>query len=677
MNDLIKYIVVIFCAFTFTLSAQKVYWAKTLNDFSSENASRAYPTSYKAKNVLGRPNTMPGKKNYHPMAWAPHSKNGGMEYVDVEFEKPVYARQIIIVENVNPGAIKKLEFYDENDVRIFQLVEDRGFKHKDLTKPLIITFPQQSKPVKRVILFMNTGLVQGWNQIDAIGLSEEVFPYEVKINLVSDEVPEFKKEHLSSAINSTADELLPQITPDGKTLYFTRENHPQNYGYYRGRSSQDIWKSEMDENGNFKPAVKLGKPLNNAYHNSLCAITPDGQKALVMNVYHRNGRMSKGISFSYKEGDKWGFPVRINIDNYYNKNKFGEYYLSVSGRIIVMAIERNDTYGEKDVYVSFKKRNGTWTEPKNLGPVVNSPCSEVSPFLAADEKTLYYANSCLLGYGSHDIFVTRRLDDTWTNWSEPQNLGPSINTKGFDAYYSITASGEWAYFSSTNTTDKSNDIYRIRLQEAAKPKAVVLVKGNVYNAKTNEPIEASIFYESLTTGKEIGEARSKAKDGYYSIVLAAGEKYGFRATAKGFASISQNIDLTNLDDYEEITRNLHLVPLEKGQTVQLNNVFFEYDKTEINQETNLELDRLVKLMNEYPNMIIEIGGHTDNVGSKSYNKTLSTKRAKAVYQYLINKGIDKSRLSYKGYGETKPLESNDTEEGRKVNRRVEFKIIKL
>jgi outer membrane protein OmpA-like peptidoglycan-associated protein len=676
MKNLIKYIIIVW-ALTLSLSAQTVYWAKTLNDFSSENSNIAQKYSYKAINVLGRPNTMPGKKNYHPLAWVPRSKNGGIEFVDVEFEKSVFARQIIIVENVNPGAIKKLEFYDDNDVRIFQLVEDKGFKHKDLSKPLIIPFAKPEKPIKRVILYLNTGLVQGWNQIDAIGLSEEVFPYEVKINVVSDEAPKFKKEHLPSTINSTADELLPQITPDGKTLYFTRENHPQNFGYYRGRSPQDIWKSEMDENGNFKQAEKLGRPLNNAYHNSLCAITPDGQKALVMNVYHRNGRMSKGISMTYKEGDHWGFPEKINIDKYYNNNKYGEYYLSVSGRIIVMAIERKDTYGEKDVYVSFKKSDGTWTEPKNLGPTVNTPCSEVSPFLAADEKTLYYANACLWGYGSHDIFVTRRLDDTWTNWTEPQNLGPSINTDGFDAYYSITASGEWAYFSSTNPSDKSSDIYRIRLQEAAKPKAVVLVKGNVYNAKTKKPIEATIFYESLTTGKEIGEARSKSKDGFYSIVLTSGEKYGFRATAKGYASISQHIDLTELHDYQEIRRDLYLVPLEKGQTVQLNNVFFEYDKTEINEETNLELDRLVKLMNEYPNMVIEIGGHTDNVGSKSYNKNLSTKRAKAVYQYLIKKGIDKSRLSYKGYGESKPLKSNDTEEGRKVNRRVEFKIIKL
>jgi len=663
--------------FSCLLPAQSVHWADTLIDFSSELSRSEAPSAYKARGILGRPNAMPGKNNYHEMAWTPGEENGGVEYIDVGFDNPVRASQVIIVENANPGAIKKIELYDKNNVRILQLSERKGFKHKDISKPLILPFRQTDKPVKRVVVILNTGLVQGWNQIDAIGISESIFSYDVKINLVSDEKPKYQKEHLPATVNSRADELLPQITPDGKTLYFTRENHPRNFGFYNGRSSQDIWKSEVAENGKFTNAVKLPKPINNEYHNSLCSITPDGQKALLMNAYLPNGRMEKGLSIAIKEGNNWGYPKKIEIDKYYNNNKFGEYFLSVSGRIIVMAIERKDTYGGKDVYVSFRKNNGRWSAPKNLGSVVNTPCSEVSPFLAADEKTLYYSSSCFLGYGSHDIYVTRRLDDTWTNWSAPKNLGPAINTKGFDAYYSITASGEYAYFSSTNLNNRSSDIYRIRLQEEAKPKPVVLVKGHVYDKKTKKPIAAKILYESLTTGKEIGEALSKSGDGFYSIVLTAGEKYGFRAKAKGYAAINRNIDLTKLDSYEEIERDLFLVPIEKGQTVRLNNVFFEYDKTDIKEDTHLELDRLVALMKEYPNMKIEIGGHTDNKGSASYNKKLSTKRAKAIYDYLVSQGINRRRLSYKGYGETKPLKSNDTEAGRKANRRVEFKIIKL
>lgn len=668
---------IIFIGLSCRVSANSVQWADTLIDFSSEFYRSSKPWAYKANGVIGSPNAIPGKDNYHERAWTPNEENGGVEFVDVGFNMPVRASQIIIIENTNPGAIKKIELYDKNNVRIMQMSERHGFKHKDINKPLILPFRQTSKPVKRVRITLNTGLVQGWNQIDAIGLSENIFPYDCKINLVSDKKSKYQKEHLPATINSRADELLPQITPDGKALYFTRENHPSNFGYYNGRSSQDIWKSTMNSAGNFRPAIKLRRPINNKYHNSLCSITPDGQKALLMNVYLPNGGMKKGLSIAVKNGNKWDNPKKIEIDNYYNNNRFGEYYLSVSGRILVMAVERNDSYGGKDIYVSFMRANGTWTEPKNLGNIVNSSCSEVSPFLAADEKTLYYANSCFLGYGSHDIFVTRRLDDSWTNWTEPKNLGPEVNTKGFDAYYSITASGEYAYFSSTNVNNQSSDIYRIRLQDAAKPKPVVLVKGFVYDKKTNKPLAATILYESLTTGKEIGEARSTVKDGYYSIVLPAGEKYGFRAKSKGYAAINRNIDLTKLSNYQEIERNLYLVPIEKGQTVQLNNVFFEYDKTEIINDTYLELDRLVSLMNEYPNMKIEIGGHTDDRGSASYNRRLSTKRAKSVYDYLISKGINKSRLSYKGYGKSKPLASNETEEGRKSNRRVEFKIIKL
>lgn len=657
--------------------AQEVFWADTLYDFSSENKSLKYPIFYRAENILGKPNTIPGKENYNHMAWTPEKANGGTEFIDIGFSHPIRTSQLIIVENSNPGTIKKIELYDENNVRIFQLSEKNGFKHKDLTKPLILPFRKTSKPVKRILLVLNTALVQGWNQIDAVGISENIFPYEVKINLVSKKPPKYKKEHLSIAINSRADELAPQITPDGKTLYFTRENHPQNIGYRNGKASQDIWKSEVDAHGYFLPATNLGRPINNKYHNSLCSITPDGQKALLMNIYLPGGGMAKGLSIVVKKDGKWTQPKPINIDNYYNKSQYGEYCLSVSGKIIVMAIERNDSYGGKDIYVSFKKDDGNWTEPKNLGPVVNTQCSEVSPFLAADEKTLYYSNSCIPGYGSHDIVVVRRLDDTWTNWSEPKNLGPSVNTKGFDAYYSITASGEYAYLSSTYEPNKSSDIFRIKLQEAAKPIPVVLVKGYVYNKKTHKPIAAKIIYESLKSGQEIGEALSRSSDGYYSIVLSAGKNYGFRAKSKGFAAVSQNLDLTNLDKYKEIERNLFLVPIEKGQTVRLNNIFFEYDKVELDDEAKPELKRLISLMKTYPNMKIEIGGHTDNQGSKSYNLNLSRNRAKSVYKYLVQHGIEKRRLKYKGYGESKPLKSNDTEDGRKENRRVEFKILKI
>jgi len=650
-------------------------WADEVFDVSSEYNWEKYPFAYKAKQTLGKPSVLPGRYNDTKLCWSPASENGGTEFIELGFSQNVRPAKIIINENMNPGAIKNIEFIDPSGNRLFQLSERNGFKSSDSTKPLQLAFPRTNEYVKRVRITMNTALVQGYNAIDAVGLSESTDPYEIKINLVG-AVSSSTRELLPTTINSSYDELLPQITPDGKTLYFTRDDHPGNYGYSNGSAAQDIWYSEMTADGSFSLARLVAQPLNNDYNNSLCAITPDGQKALLMNVYHRDGTMDKGISFSVMDDGKWGFPTEIKIDDYYNSSIYGEYHLSVSGRVMIMAIQRDDSYGLKDVYVSFVKNDGNWSAPKNLGPHINSVDSEVSPFLAADEKTLYFASAGLVGYGSHDIYVTRRLDDSWTNWSEPQNLGSTINTPGFDAYYSIPASGEYAYFSSTNGKN-GQDVYRIKLEQEAKPRPVVLVKGHVYNAKTQEPLAATIIYESLGTGKEIGEARSKSSTGFYSIVLPSGDKYGFRADAKGFASISQNIDLSELEQYDEINRDLFLVPLEEGQIIRLNNVFFEYDKTEITNETMPELDRLVLLMNEYPNMIVEIAGHTDDQGSVSYNKELSRKRAMAVYNYIVTTGVSKKRLTFKGYGEEHPLENNQSEEGRAINRRVEFRIVKL
>lgn len=658
-----------------SVKATQIIWADTLIAVSSEYYSEKNKKAYSAQQALLAPDAMPATSTFFETSWSPAREDSGTEFIHVGFKNPIRANKLIINEPVNAGSIVSIDFFDANNNKLFNLTERNGFKQTQNTNALVLPFQLSKMPIAQVKLTLNTTLVKGYNQIDAIGLTNSNEQFKIAVNVVKDEHTN-KKELLGPNVNSQASELLPQISPDGKVLYFTRQDHPQNLGYSNGQAKQNIWKSVTDKNGYFQPATLLPAPINNVMHNSLCSITPDGQKILILNVYLPDGGVNKGISFSYLEGTNWSFPEPVSIDNYYNNNIYGEYCLSVSGRILIMTIERDDTYGLKDVYVSFLKQDNTWTEPLNLGPNVNTVSSEVSPFIAADEKTLYYATAGKLGYGRQDIYVTRRLDDTWTNWSEPENLGPTINTPFFDAYYSIPASGDYAYFSSTNNENRE-DIFRIKLPEQARPTPVVLVKGNVYNAKTNEPIAATILYESLTTGKEIGEARSSKEDGYYSIVLSSGDNYGFRANVKGFASINQNIDLSKLDAYKEINKDLYLVPVEQGQIIKLNNIFFEYNKFEINKETTLELDRLVQLMNEYPNMTIEIGGHTDNLGSDQYNLALSRNRAKAVYNYLISKQINKKRLSYKGYGKTKPLFSNDTEEGRQENRRVEFKIIKL
>jgi outer membrane protein OmpA-like peptidoglycan-associated protein len=319
-----------------------------------------------------------------------------------------------------------------------------------------------------------------------------------------------------------------------------------------------------------------------------------------------------------------------------------------------------------------------------MGAVINTPKVEFAPFLASDNKTLYFASNGHRGFGESDIFYTRRQDDTWTNWSSPENIGKSINSFGWDGYYAISAKGDYAYFISTagvlnkmdfNPTDE--DIFRISLSKEAKPEPVVLVKGKVINSRTRQPIDADIFYESFPIMDEKGIATSDPVNGDYKIVLPVGKKYGFRAEAKGYIAVSRNEDFSTVSEYKEITRDLELTPLKVGETVQLNNIFFVQSKAEILPDSEPELERLLKLLSDNPLLEIELVGHTDNQGPSSANLQLSEERALSIVKYLIENGIDKKRLEFKGYGGTRPIASNASEESRHKNRRVEIKILKF
>jgi outer membrane protein OmpA-like peptidoglycan-associated protein len=261
-------------------------------------------------------------------------------------------------------------------------------------------------------------------------------------------------------------------------------------------------------------------------------------------------------------------------------------------------------------------------------------------------------------------------------WSEPENLGSTINSSGWDLYYTIPASGDFAYYVSYANTFGAGDIFKIRLPENMRPRPVVLVRGRVLNKKTGEPIEADIAYEDLSTGKELGIARSSPSTGAFKIVLPAGAKYGFRASADGFISVNENIDLTQVAEYTEVNRDLYLVPIEAGSVAQLNNIFFDYDKWNLRPESRFELDRFVEVLVKNPTLRIEIAGHTDSVGSDSYNEKLSDRRAKSVFDYLSTIGkIDVLRMTSHGYGEKRPVATNSTDEGRQLNRRVEIVIL--
>ncbi len=661
---------VIFLTISNWLMAQEeVQWASEVIEFSSELT----PVQYSAQQALNKPNVLP-RGGESPNAWTP-SRPDRQDFIKVGFENPQRIQQIAIAESYNPSAVFQVYTYDGEGKEY--LVNTFNPRPAEFTGRILnVFFDRTAYEVHAVKVVLNGKAVPGYNSIDAIGIADTRTPIEVEIKVAEELSEDLVIERLSDEVNSPYKELRPLISPDGNTLFFSRRNHPDNVG---GEDDpEDIWFSEKDqETGEWLEAKNIGGVLNNKGPNFISSVTPDGNTIVLIlgNQYKGGDRMRAGVSYSTKDGDTWNDPQPIEIENDYNYSEKANFYMANSRKVLLMSVEREDTYGDRDLYVSFVKNDGKWTEPKNLGPVINTANEELAPFLAADEKTLYFSSNGFSGYGGTDIYVSRRLDDTWQNWTEPENMGPDINSELDDEYFNIPASGSHAYYS-RGVAEDDLDIFRIKLPVFYKPAPVVLVKGRVYDSKTRKPVNARIFYERLPDGMEMGIARSEGDSGVYQLTLPSGDKYGYLAEAEGYLSVNANIDLSDLSEYKEIEQDLYLVPIEVGSTITLNNIFFDFDKTELREDSYPELNRVVKFLEENDNIDIEIGGHTDSIGEVSYNQNLSERRAESVADYIRKQGIRRERLKVEGYGESKPVATNMYNDGRKQNRRVEFIILK-
>jgi outer membrane protein OmpA-like peptidoglycan-associated protein len=495
------------------------------------------------------------------------------------------------------------------------------------------------------------------------------------INLIGDINNSIKKKNLGAGVNSTYSEIAPIISPDGQTLYVARQGHPDNDGE---KKLYDVWFAIRKDDGSWSPLERMGKPINNEGDNLVISVSPDGNTLLLEGLYASNGSYisDQGISISYRTATGWSMPKKVVIEDFYNLNEYESYCPTVDRKVLIMSVERNDTYGQKDLYVSFLLPNGEYSVPKNMGDDLNTFLNEGTPFIASDNKTIYFYSYGHTGYGSADIFVSKRLDDSWCRWSKPKNLGPTINSDDWDTYYSIAAKGDYAYLVSSRNTFGNEDVFEIKLSEESRPDPVVLIYGKVLNSKTKKPIGVNIVYEDLKTGVKSGNARSNPGNGTYKIVLPYGKSYGFRAEAEKYIAVNEQIDLSKISIYKEIKRDLYLVPIEKGSIINLQSVQFERNTADIITTSYPELDRLIEILKKYPTMEIELSGHTDTRGNPDLLLQLSMKRVIAVKSYLIQRGISSNRITGKGYGGSKPL-GTGSEEIEMKNRRVEFEIMKM
>ncbi|SET92871.1 WD40-like Beta Propeller Repeat [Hymenobacter actinosclerus] len=659
--------------------AQHAVWASKVVAVSSQKAEGKEPFS--PEKVLGEPNATPlGQASNE--AWIP-KKTGSSESIEVRFSKSVLARQVSVVENFNPGSITKIE-----------LVDTRGGKHEvykndtpgpipEQFRTLQATFPAATYRTIGVVVTMNTKAVNGVNQIDAIGVADVVDTMVKKEFKNEDSGVSFDSAmvNLGPNVNSKYVDTHPVISPDGRTLFFARQESPQNSG--GAADAQDVWYSTLGnaEKKAWNPAKNIGSPINTPRDpNGVASVSANGQQMLVIGVYEPDGTIvPKGPSMSRRTATGWSKPEKVDIEDYYNDDaEHVDFFLATSGKVMLMAVDRKDGQGEQDLYVSFLKQGSkSWSRPRNLGPNVNTKKADFAPFLAADGKTLYFASEGRGGYGKSDIFYSKRLDDSWTNWTKPRNLGSTVNSPDFDAYYTVSAAGEDAYLvSARNGIGNSKDIFRISLKPTFRPEVVTLVRGRVLDASSKKPVAATIRYENLLTGEEIGVAETSPIDGSYTIVLPSGTQYGYRAEAKDYLAESDNLDVTDRQKYSEVTQDLYLVPFAVGQTIKLNNIFFTQSKYYLRENSYPELLRLVAILKEYPQIEIRLEGHTDNQGDPQLNVKLSLDRVNEVKKYLVQKGISGNRISTEGFGGSKPVASNDQEETRKLNRRVEFRITK-
>lgn len=661
---------VIVLVFTlFNLSAQSVQWASKVMSFSSEYTDPLLGKEYRAIHLLGRPSKYP-KFAASPSAWQSLTPdNPAGEFVIVSFDTAKVVKQVAIFENFGAGSITRVDALDENN-RLTLLKEfPNGYAQANGQLTRVRLASPTTFKVKSIKITFNSMRVPGYSQIDAIAISDVDTPIEDRIKLEVDPNAYLVKENLGTAINSKFNEICPVVSPDGKKLFFTRWKHPDNLG---ANKNQDIWVSNLNDKQQWDRATLFPAPINNDENNAVCGISPNGKTMLLNNVYGKDGQMEKGVSLSFllRTGE-WSFPKPIRIQNFKNKSEYSEYTLAPNGKVLLMTTETKDSFGGKDIYVSFLKADDTWTEPKNIGSVVNTGESESTPFIAPDGQTMYFSSSGHVGYGNNDIFLTRRLDDSWLNWSIPENVGPIVNTNQWDGYFTVSAKGDYAYFSSVENSLGAEDIYRIKIPEKVKPQTLVQVSGQVINQLTKLPLAAKILVRSRASADTM-QIDYDPYLGDFSFMWPSKKPFYVEVKAKGFVTRKENFDFRDQSKYSESKQLIGLIPIELNKQYRVPNINFAQSKSEIPKESLPALDEIISILRDNDGLNVLIEGHTDNQGDWDENLKLSIERVNQVKEYLVKQGIAASRIQAKGWGGTKPLTASTEEEKRRLNRRVEF-----
>ncbi len=499
-----------------------------------------------------------------------------------------------------------------------------------------------------------------WYAKKNIGLKLEKH-IDFAVNAIKKPVP-YKPINLGQNVNSIHDDYFPVLTADGQTLIFTR-----NLGD-RVSGNEDFFISKQT-NETFSLAKSLGYPINTDQNEGTASISADGQYIFFTFCSPEN---SCDIQLSRLDGLNWSEPKNlgppVNTRHWETQPS-----VSYNGKTVYFASERPGGFGGSDIWMTTYN-NGKWSPPSNLGPEINTDSEEQYPFIALDDKTLYFVSKGHPGMGGLDIFRSKR--DANGRWQKPTNIGYPINTNKDEQSFSITSDGKNAFISSAKAGGFGGlDIYKFELYKEARPEQTGYIKGVVYDAVKKNKLSAKLELIDLSTNKTVIETYSNKLSGEFLMSLQGNRNYALNVSLQGYLFYSENFSLKDQSATNPLFLDVPLIPIAAGAKVVLKNIFFETAKFDLKPESVTELDKLVQFLQTNPKLKVEIGGHTDNQGNKQNNMTLSNNRAKAVYDYLIEKKINPTQISYKGYAETQPIADNLTEINRSKNRRTEFKII--
>ncbi len=485
-------------------------------------------------------------------------------------------------------------------------------------------------------------------------------------------------------ISTKSDEYFIAISPDNETVFFTRKEElpPEKTAWASSdiKYKEKFMYSNKGANGEFDAGDYMPEPFNLRDNEGGPTLTIDNKElyytVCAYKTVFKNGAKRAyyncDICYSKLENDQWSEikPVElINNDSTWESQAS----LSSDGKRLYFVSDRAGGYGGCDIYVAVKDSSGNWSKPKNVGPVINTSWDEKAPFVHTDRQTLYFSSQGHMGIGGFDIFYSKIKDNG--TFEKPKNIGYPINTENDEVGFIVSTDGKTGYFASNKYNGPGGwDFYSFELYKDARPEKVLFIKGEVKDEKTNQPVKANIELKNAAT-KEITEIPVDTATGKYVAAVLFKDDYLLTVKKEGYAYDTKYISQKDTAYEAPAKVDLQVQVIETGKSYKLNDIYYTFDSDTLTKESELVIDEFIEFLNKYPHLVVSIHGHTDNIGTPEYNLTLSENRAKSVYDYLISQGIDASRLSFKGFGETIPVDSNYTAQGRAKNRRTEFVII--